>query len=153
MNEHFLSQLVFWHWFALALVLGIVDILVGANFLLVWCGLAAGIVGLIILIVPKITWEYQFLLFGIGVLASFLFWRYSSKRLFGTVKSNTLNQRGRQYIGRQFTLTEPVVNGMGRLHVDDTIWRVEGDDMPTGTTVEVVDVDGTLLMIKKVESK
>lgn len=153
MENGFLSQLVFWHWFAVALVLGIIDVLVGANFLLVWCGLAAAIVGLILWMVPAMSWEIQLLIFGIGVFASFFLWRFYTKKIFGSFKPNTLNQRGRQYIGRHFTLEEPIVNGLGRIRVDDTIWRVEGDDLPVGAKVKVVDVDGIILKVEAYNEK
>lgn len=150
MDKANVVHFVFWHWFALALALGIVDLLVGANFLLVWCGIAAASVGVILLLIPKLGWEYQLLLFGIGVLASFFVWQFYTRKIFGKFKPNTLNQRGRQYIGRHFTLEEPIVNGLGRIRVDDTIWRVEGDDLPVGAKVKVVDVNGIILKVKLV---
>jgi membrane protein implicated in regulation of membrane protease activity len=151
MQGGFLTHIVFWHWFAFALILGIIDVVLGANFLFVWCGLAAAIVGVILLIIPSMGWEYQLCLFGIGVFSSLFLWKFYSKRVFKSVKANTLNQRSRQYIGRLFTLESAIKNGMGRIRVDDTIWRVEGPDMPVGTQVKVIDVDGTILKVEKVD--
>jgi len=59
-----------------------------------------------------------------------------------------LNQRGRQYIGRRFTLESDIVNGIGKIRVDDTTWRVEGPDLPAGSNVVVTDVDGTNLIVQ-----
>ena len=63
-----------------------------------------------------------------------------------------LNRRAEQYVGRVFTLQEPIVNGRGRLRVDDTVWRVEGEDCPAGTAVEVTGVDATLLRVRRRET-
>lgn len=59
-----------------------------------------------------------------------------------------LNRRGEQYIGRVFTLTEPIVNGVGKVKVDDTTWKVNGDDMEAGAKVRVVAIDGTVFKVE-----
>jgi hypothetical protein len=145
-----LSHLVFWHWLALALVLGIIDVLVGANFLFVWCGLAAALVGMLLFIFPVMTWEFQFLIFGLGVLASLIIWQRYLKRVPHTSDTPHLNRRSQQYIGRVFTLEEPIINGRGKARVEDTLWQVKGPDLPVGTQVRVIDVDGVILKIEKI---
>lgn len=142
------SKLVFWHWFALAVILGILDVALGANFLFVWCGISAAIVGILMLIIPNMLWEYQLLIFGIGVMASIIVWRRYLKNRPETDNPN-LNRRAQQYVGRVFTLEEPIVNGRGKVRVDDTTWRVEGEDLPIGTKVRVVNVDGVVLKVEK----
>ena len=63
-----------------------------------------------------------------------------------------LNRRGEQYIGRTLTLDEPIVNGQGKIRVDDTTWKVEGDDMPAGTRVTVIGVDSVVLKVAPIAS-
>jgi inner membrane protein len=58
-----------------------------------------------------------------------------------------LNRRAETYVGRTFTLERPIVDGRGRLKVDDTVWLVEGPDLPAGTRVQVTGVDSTLLRV------
>jgi len=58
-----------------------------------------------------------------------------------------LNRRAEAYIGRTFTLERPIVDGRGRLRVDDTMWLVEGPDLPAGTRVQVTSVNNTLLRV------
>lgn len=147
----FLSQLVYWHWFALALVLGIIDVTFGANFFFVWCGAAAALVAIILLIVPSLTWEYQFLIFGIGVMTSLLFWQQYLKAHPKGKETSTLNRRAAQYIGRVFTLEEPIINGRGKVRVEDTLWRAEGADLPAGEQVKVISVDGVILKVEGVK--
>jgi membrane protein implicated in regulation of membrane protease activity len=62
-----------------------------------------------------------------------------------------LNQRGQQYTGRIFTLDQPIVNGVGKVEVDDSSWRVKGPDLPAGTHVQVVGVDGVVFVVESAE--
>jgi hypothetical protein len=39
------------------------------------------------------------------------------------------------------------VDGRGRLKVGDTVWLIEGPDLPVGTRVQVTSVDNTLLRV------
>lgn len=142
-----LAKLVFWHWFAFAVFLIILDVAVGANFLFIWCGLSAAVVGILLLVLP-LTWEIQFLIFGLGVMASLLVWRKLKKRI--RTDNLTLNRRAQYYMGRVFTLENPIVNGRGKVKVDDTMWIVEGPDMPAGSKIKVIGVDGVVLKIEQI---
>jgi inner membrane protein len=122
---------------------------VGANFFFVWCGLSAVVVGFCKLAMPALTWEIQFAIFGIGLVASLFVWRYYRLRSPQSEIHSTLNRRGQQYLGRVFTLQEAIVNGMGKVRVEDTTWRVQGPDLPVGTKVRVVDVDGVILKVEQ----
>ncbi|MFT5397200.1 MAG: hypothetical protein ACI85N_002418, partial [Gammaproteobacteria bacterium] len=59
-----------------------------------------------------------------------------------------LNRRGEQYVGRSFTLEEAIVNGVGKIKVDDSTWKVKGSDMPVGMKVRVMSVDGTVFNVE-----
>ena len=63
----------------------------------------------------------------------------------------TLNRRGEQYVGRTFTLHEAIVNGSGKIKVDDSTWKVMGDDLGEGNKVKVVGVDGTVFKVEAVQ--
>jgi membrane protein implicated in regulation of membrane protease activity len=60
-----------------------------------------------------------------------------------------LNRRAEAHIGRIFTLERPIIDGRGRLKVDDTTWLVEGPDLPAGTRVQVTSVNNTLLRVSQ----
>ncbi|PYB32024.1 NfeD family protein, partial [Serratia marcescens] len=65
--------------------------------------------------------------------------------------SPVLNQRNRQLIGTRATLTEPMHNGMGRINIGDSSWRAQAaEDLPAGTEVEVVAVEGVTLVIRAI---
>ncbi|MCF6225258.1 MAG: NfeD family protein, partial [Xanthomonadales bacterium] len=60
-------------------------------------------------------------------------------------------QRGQQYVGRVFTLDRAIVNGTGKVKVDDSTWRVKGLDMPVDGKVKVVATEGVILVVEAVE--
>lgn len=140
--------LVFWHWFLLGLVLLIAEVLLSTGYFLIWVGAAALIVGVLAWLVPALGWEPQLVLFGVLSIASFFVWRRFSP---GNPVSDqpTLNRRGQSYVGRTFTLDSAIVNGVGKLHVDDSQWRVSGADAEAGTQVKVVAVDGATLKVER----
>jgi inner membrane protein len=49
-----------------------------------------------------------------------------------------------------FTLEGAIVDGRGRLKVDDTVWLVSGPDLPAGTHVRVIGAESTVLQIEPV---
>ncbi len=137
----------FWHWLVAGLAFVSIEPFVPGTFFL-WMGISAGIVGLLVWVVPALGFEAQVLAFALLSIATILVSRRYLKRHPIASDEPLLNRRAEQYVGRVFTLQEPIVNGRGRLRVDDTIWRVEGEDCPAGTAVEVTGVDATLLRVR-----
>jgi hypothetical protein len=91
------------------------------------------------------SWEWQVLFFAILSIASVVIARrYLTAHPLETDLPN-LNQRGHQYVGRMFTLEEPVINGQGKIQVDDSTWKIHCDDCETGTKVIIDGVDGVVL--------
>ncbi len=140
--------LLFWHWFAVGLALLIAEVLLSTGYFLIFVGVAALIVGALAWAIPALGWEAQLALFGVLSVASFFVWRRFSP---GNPESDqpALNRRGHSYVGRTFTLTSPIVNGIGTLHVDDSQWRISGADVPAGTQVRVVAADGSTLRVER----
>ena len=59
--------------------------------------------------------------------------------------------RAHGLMGREFYLDSPIERGFGAIRVDDTVWRVAGDDMPAGTQVRVVAIeDGVAIRVAKI---
>jgi membrane protein implicated in regulation of membrane protease activity len=54
-------------------------------------------------------------------------------------------------VGRTFTLEHPIVNGVGKVVVDDSTWRVKGPDLPAGSKVRVADIDSVIFVVELVE--
>jgi len=60
-----------------------------------------------------------------------------------------LKQRGVQLVGRHFTLETDLVNGRGHMRVGDSSWPVSADDdLPAGTPVVVIAVEGITLRVR-----
>jgi membrane protein implicated in regulation of membrane protease activity len=145
-----LEHIVFWHWWILAGLLLILELTAPAFFFL-WLGIAAASVGLILLVFPSIGVEIQLVLFAITSIVSVLAWRkYRESRPITTDQPN-LNRRGQQYVGRIFSLTQPISNGVGKVIVDDSTWKVKGPDLPIGTHIKVTGVDGVVFQVESAD--
>ena len=149
----FIQELQFWHWFILGvLLLGLEIVLPGTFFL--WMGVSAGIVGGILLIVPDFSWQNQIFVFGIFSVVAVVAWRYWLKGHPVETADPTLNVRGAQYIGRVLVLADPIVDGVGKAKVGDSLWRVSAgheSNMPEGSRVQVTGVEGATLIVEKPE--
>ena len=135
-----------WHWWILAAVLIILEVFAPGAFFL-WLGIAAVAVGGVVYVAPGMEWEYQLLLFSVLSVVSIILWRKYFRSTPGDTDQPNLNRRGEQYVGRVFTLKEPVTDGIGKIRVDDSTWKIRGEDCPAGTRIEVTGVDGTILEV------
>ncbi|HIP52462.1 MAG TPA: NfeD family protein [Chromatiales bacterium] len=145
-----LHNLDYWHWWVLGVAFVVLEVFSPAAFFL-WLGIAAGAVGVLMLIWPDLGWQYQILAFAVLSVVSVFAGRTWLKRHPIKTDEPTLNRRGMQYIGRVFTLERPIVNGYGKISVDDTTWRVIGPDAPAGAQVRVTAVQGVDLQVEPVD--
>ncbi len=141
------EEIEFWHWWIAAIVFMVVEVFAPGTVAL-WMAVSAAAVGLLLLAIPDATWQTQFLVFAVLSVATVIGWRTYQLRYPTVSDQPTLNRRGAQYVGRVFTLDEAIVNGTGKIHVDDTMWKVVGEDLPEGTQVRVTGVEGTLLTVE-----
>lgn len=142
----FLLELTPWHWLTAAVFLLVVEMLVGSYYLL-WVSFAAFLVA-IIQWMFGITWGAQMVIFSIVSVLSVIAWYFYDLKRDKTSTRPNLNKRGHQYIGRTFQLSHPIINGVGKINVDDSTWKVKGEDAPINTTVRVKDIDGTILIVE-----
>ena len=142
-----LQAVDYWHWWVLAVVLVILEVLSPGVFFL-WMGIAAGVVGFLVYLQPGMFWEYQILFFAVFSVVSIVLGRAFLKRRPIATDEPHLNRRGEQYVGRTFTLDEPIVNNQGKIRVDDTTWKIHGDDCEAGRKVKVSGVDGVVLVVE-----
>ena len=144
-----LDPIVFWHWWIFAGVLLILE-LTAPVFFFLWLAIAAMATGLLLLVFQDIPLESQLVLFGVLSIVAILAWRkYREANPIVTDQPN-LNRRGEQYIGRVFTLEKAIRNGVGKVTVDDSTWRVEGQDLPAGTKVRVEGINGVVFKVAEV---
>ena len=140
----------FWHWWILALALTIAEALLPGTFLL-WMGIAALLLGILLWAMPTLSLEIQLALFAILSLVSIAGWRLWQRKHPDESDQPTLNRRGEQYVGRVFVLDAPIENGYGKVRVGDSLWQVQGDDAAAGSRVRVTGVDGVVLVVERVD--
>lgn len=135
-----------WRWFVLGLVLLGLE-LIAPGTMLLWLGVAAIVVGLIALVVDP-GWQIEIVSFAVlGLAAAVGWWFYGRPDNAASSDRPMLNRRAERHVGKTFTLDAPIVNGDGRLRIDDTSWRIAGPDLPAGARVMVVAVDGITLRV------
>ena len=134
----------YWNWWLLGVVLMAIEAIVPGFFFL-WMGVAALLVGLLLTLLPM-AWTYQVMLFAVLSVGSIVAWRLRLRRHPTQTQDSLLNRRGHQYVGRVFTLDAPVVNGYGKIRVDDSTWKVVvNQDCPAGARLRIVGADGVIL--------
>ncbi len=135
-----------WAWWVLGLVLLGVEVLVPGFFFL-WFGIAAILIGISALL---IDWPWQMQVVGFVVLSVIA--ALVGRRFAGNLDEESadphLNLRAGRLEGRTFVLAEPIVEGQGRVRIDDTIWQVQGPDAPAGARIRITGADGAVLTVE-----
>lgn len=138
----------FWHWLVLGCIfLGLEIITPGAFFL--WLSLAAVASAILQFLAPDLGWAIQFVAFSVFCVVSLIAWKRFAKdtKDIETDQPN-LNQRGQAYKGRTLIVSHAIENGIGKVIVDDSQWKVTGADAPVGSKVKVVDVNGSVFSVE-----
>jgi len=139
-----LLEPAYWNWWLLGVVLMAIEA-IAPGFFFLWMGVAALLVGLLLTLLPM-AWTWQVMLFAVLSVGSIVAWRLRLRRHPTQTQDSLLNRRGHQYVGRVFTLEAPVVNGYGKVRVNDSTWKVAVDqDCPAGVKLRIVDADGVIL--------
>lgn len=140
----------FWHWWIFAVVLVTIEIL-APSFFALWMAIAAFLTGLALLLLPQLGWEYQLMLFAILSVLSIVMWRrYYLKNPIVSDQPD-LNRRGAQYIGRVVTLQAPIIDGVGKIKLDDSTWKVQGPDCPIGKKVRITALENVVFSVEVVD--
>ncbi|MCX7097032.1 MAG: NfeD family protein [Methylococcales bacterium] len=140
---------VFWYWWVIALVFLVVEILTPGFFFL-WMAVSGLVTGLMVWIMPTVSMDVQIFVFSILSVITITAWRLYGKKHPLKTDQPLLNKRGAQYIGRVFNLHEAIENGQGKIKVDDSIWKVHGEDCPINTKVRVIASRGTVFDVERV---
>ncbi len=145
MIAHLVALLGGWSWWVLGLILLGAEVLL-PGFYFLWFGVAAILIGVSALL---IDWPWQLQVLGFVVLSviTALIGRRFAGAANGESADPQLNLRASRLQGRTFVLSEPIVEGRGRVSVDDTVWQVRGPDAPAGARIKVSGADGTVLIV------
>ncbi len=134
-------------WAAIALLLMAAETLIPGAALL-WMGFAAGAVFLVVLLAPGMSLLAQVALFAVLSVLSVLIYRQWFRDRDRESDRPLLNLRAQQLIGRVAPLDQAIVSGRGRIQLEDAYWVVSGYDLPAGTRVRVVAVEGMTLKVE-----
>jgi inner membrane protein len=145
------ASLGFWDWFIAGGLLLVLEVLMPGVFML-WLGLAAMLVGVVSIFVDW-SWQAQFIAFAVFSVAAIPLWRRLSLQVAATTDEPFLNRRAEALVGRIFTLEKPIVDGSGTVPIGDTVWRITGADVPAGSRVKVVGVEGTALKVEAIRDQ
>lgn len=142
---HTLFALGPWNWMILAAILFVLEVTAPGIFFM-WFGLAAIVTGLLAFALD-IGWQWQLVWFCLLSLAAVLLaLKYLRKHPLHSERP-LLNERAVQHIGQCYDLIEPIVNGRGSVKIGDSIWRVEGPELPKGARVRILGANGTVLKV------
>jgi membrane protein implicated in regulation of membrane protease activity len=143
------DNLVYWHWWVFAIVLLILEILTPGAFFM-WMSAAAGVIGVVLLAAPELSWQTQFVIFAVTSIIAII----AGKMWFSRNPINTempsLNAREDELIGKVFEVEQAIVNGSGRIKVGESTWKVNGSDCAVGASVKVISVNGAVLTVESV---
>lgn len=144
-----IEPLNYWTWGIGALLLLIAEMLL-PGFYLLWLGIAAALVALLVFLWPGMPFDAQLLVFAVASLGTIWGWRAWRDRNPEVSDQPFLNERGQHYVGQVYTLDTAIVNGSGKIRIGDTMWKVSGADLPAGSAVRVVGVDGIVMRVEPV---
>jgi len=148
MDAFFNEYMNHWAWLSIGVLLIIIE-LAAPGAMVMWLGIAAIALGLIVAITP-ISWELQIFLFSVISIGSILSWRARIKRHPQQSENPSLNKKTNQLIGSQHHLSEAIVAGRGKINIDDSLWIATGPDLPEGSQVVIVNVEGNRLEVRAV---
>lgn len=147
--ESLSMDLTHWHWFTIGVIFFAIELFVPTSFIL-WPAIAAIITGFITLFLPAMAWQLQLALFALLAVTVTLAGRHFYKnKPDGSTSHPTLNRRAEAIKGRVITLDKPIENGVGSVMIDDTRWRLIGEDAPIGTKLMVTGTDGSSLTVDR----
>lgn len=135
-------------WGALALVLFAAEALAPGAFML-WIGIGAAAVFVLVGVFAEIPLLWQVVAFVVLSVVSIQCYRRWGRSHDRQSDQPLLNRRAEQLIGRVVVLDQAIIAGKGRAKVDDAFWVVAGPDLPAGSPVRVVAVEGMTLKVQE----
>ena len=153
--EQLLSQITWWHWLALALVLFGAEMLTG-TFDLLMASIAAGLTAIYAAAAPEsaTAWQLQVLVFALAAIALIV----ASRFLFPGMRKAapehpTLNKRMASLVGQRGEVTRDLAGGQGQVRIGDTVWGAEAADgeaaLRIGDAIVVASTRANVAVVRK----
>ncbi|HET7125797.1 MAG TPA: NfeD family protein [Lysobacter sp.] len=134
-------------WAAVALLLFAAEAMAPGAFML-WLGLAAAVVFVVVLLfsgIPVLAQVALFVVLSFVSIQVYLRWFRNREK---PSDQPTLNRRAAALVGRVVPLERGIVDGRGRVQIADAFWEVAGPELPAGTNVRVTGADGMTLTVE-----
>ena len=143
---------IWWIWMALAAVF-VVGEMFTAGFFLLWFGVGAAVAGVLALLGLSFPWQL-----GAFVVVSGVMLAVSRRFADRFSKKQPPGIGADRFIGLKGLVLEEIDNttNTGRVRLQKEEWRADSDGdevIPVGARVEVVRLDGTHLVVKRIKEK
>ena len=152
MIEWLNANVQYWHWFVGGIILAALEMFVPSFFML-WLGVSAFIVGLVLLIIPTISFTIQLLLWSIlSVICLVTWFKFITPKMKDRTKSGMAKEAMYGKVG--IVLEYNASNSRGRLRfpaplMGDDEWRfICEDTLTAGDKVKVTDTSGNDLIVE-----
>ena len=147
--DQFLPMAGGYFWWIVAGLLLLAEMAMPGIFML-WLAMAAALTAILDLVF-HFTGVHEIFCFAIlALLCVLASWRFVMNSRHSKTDSPHLNQRHHGLVGRSFVLDRAIVNGRGKIEVEDTLWDVDGPDMAVGARIKVTGVEGMRLVVEAV---
>ncbi|HET9405029.1 MAG TPA: NfeD family protein [Burkholderiales bacterium] len=145
-----MMQFLWWHWVVLGIVLLLLELAVPA-FFLVWFGLGALIVGVVLLAIPSLSFAWQILIWIVFSLAFIWMWFKVFKPGFYKTRAGMSKGAVIGEIGLVIRDIRPFEKGQIRFQkpmLGDEVWEsIADEEIKAGERVKVLDVEGNILKV------
>ena len=147
--DQFLPMAGGYFWWIVAGLLLLAEMAMPGIFML-WLAMAAALTAILDLVFHFTGVQEIFCFAILALLCVLASWRFVMNSRHSKTDSPHLNQRHHGLVGRSFVLDRAIVNGRGKIEVEDTLWDVDGPDMAVGARVKVTGVQGRRLVVEAV---
>ncbi len=147
-------ETLFWQdwqlWIAVGLAFALAELVLPGIYLL-WFGIAGVLTGLSVGFVSYAELDMQFVRFAILAFLSVGIGVALTRRKSDVSVSTHIGTIDEAHIGKTVVLTEALENGVGWAKLSDSLIKVQGPDLPIGTQVTLVEMQGTAFRVEAVE--
>lgn len=142
------DQIHAWHWFVLAVILIVLEVTTTTGFLLGIAFAALALAG-VLYALPELSWDWQFLSFGVLSVVLTLGYRAYFRSVNNATDNPLLNDRAAQMMGKTFLLSVEL-DRSGADMIGDTRWTLRSAGrINKGARVRVVGVEGMVLIVEQ----
>lgn len=144
---------LYWHWIAFGMLLILAELFI-PSFTIFWFGLGAILVGLILLIAPELSVNWQLFLWGLASIGfTFLWFRFLKPRMIDKTKAGLSREAALGESGQ--VIRTPIAGERGVVRFSTPL--LSSDEWPficdqevvAGDRVFVRDVSGNTLIVEK----